>query len=140
MKRKAQAELRRDYGDWTTHPDRCAICWIPTRRLAERFGNSLELAHVISRGQSGPRADVLGNVLFLCSSCHGSQHNTGYHFNGIRWPEIKQAHLFRAKLELGELSVHELAAISGYTPRYILDLTMIKWPEPIQFERWKWGD
>ena len=138
MARKTQFELRAEYRGWTCYPDRCAICWIPTRRLDLRFSRSLELAHIISRARGGHAGDVVGNVVFLCSSCHGSQHQSGYTYDGVQWPEIRQEHLVRAKMEIGELSVHELSEVSGYTPRYILDLTRVSWPDEITVERMRW--
>ena len=134
-----QAELRAEYLAWTVYPDRCAICWIPTRRLDLRFNRSLELAHIISRARGGPAGNVVGNVLFLCSSCHGAQHQSGYVYEGVEWPDIAVRHLFRAKLELGELSVHEIAETSGYTPLYILELTHTVWPRLIESERLRWA-
>ena len=134
-----QAKLRAEYYGWTTQPERCAICWIPSQRLAGlRFNDRLELAHIISRARGGDVGNVVGNTLFLCSSCHGAQHQSGYNFNGAAWPDIKVRHLLRAKLELGELSIHDLAGISGYTPGYILDLTSGTLPGEIVSERLRW--
>ena len=101
MAKKTQTDLRSEYTAWTVYPDRCAICWIPTRRLELRFNRSLELAHIISRARGGHAGNVVGNVLLLCSSCHGSQHQGGYNYNATVWPDILTRHLFRAKLELG---------------------------------------
>jgi len=131
-------KLREEYAKWTTHPDRCAICWIPTRRLMMRFSSQLDLAHIISRARGGDAGNVVGNVLFLCSSCHGSQHMSGYTFGGVKWPEIRARHLMKAKLELGELDKSELAGISGYMPGYILDLTKGLFPPEIISERQRW--
>ena len=138
MARKTQSDLRAEYAAWTFYPDRCAICWIPTRRLDLRFGG-LEMAHIISRARGGASGNVVGNVLFLCSSCHGSQHQSGYTYDGDIWPDIRTPHLFRAKLELAELVYSEIAAISGYTSRYIFDLTRVSWPDEITAERLRWG-
>ena len=138
MPKTIKFELRALYAAWTVYPDRCAICWIPSRRLDLRLNGYLELAHVISRARGGEAANGVGNVLFLCSSCHGSQHQYGYTYNGTRWPNIELGHLLKAKLELGELSVHDTAEISGYTARYILELTQVSWPAEIVSERLKW--
>lgn len=139
-KRKTQSDLRAEYATWTTQPDRCAICWIPGSRVGYlRLGCDFELAHIITRARGGCNGNVVGNVLFLCTSCHGAQHQGGYTYDGVTWPDIMTRHLYRAKLELGELSVHEIAKISGYTARYILDLTRVSWPEQITAERMRWG-
>ena len=57
----AQANLRAEYARWTTHPARCAICWIPLRRLEGlRFNSQLEMAHIISRARAGDAGNVVG--------------------------------------------------------------------------------
>ena len=139
MPKKTQSDLRAEYTSWTVYPARCAICWIPTRRLELRFNRSLELAHLISRARGGLAGNVVGNVLLLCSSCHGAQHQSGYTHEGVPWPDIRMSHLLRAKLEIGELSILDTAKIAGYEAQYILDLTRIAWPEAITAERLRWG-
>ena len=139
-KKKTQADLRAEYMAWTHYPDRCAICWIPTRRLDLRFnGMSLELAHIISRARGGDAGNVVGNVLLLCSSCHGAQHQSGYTYDGVQWPDIADRQLLRAKKELRELDVRELAEISGYTGAHIQELTYAVWPRLIESARLRWA-
>ena len=134
-----QAELRAKYLAWTTQPNRCAICHIPVWQLASyRYHAQLELAHIISRARAGKAGNVVGNVLMLCSSCHGAQHQTHYTHDDEQWPELDYGHLLRAKLELGELSLHLIASISGYTDRYILERSRISWPVKITSEWIRW--
>ena len=140
MANKTQSDLRTEYAAWTVYPDRCAICWIPTRRLQGlRHQWRLELAHIISRARGGHAGNVVGNVLFLCSSCHGAQHNSGYVYDGTEWPDITVGHLVRAKLELGELDPEGIAGISGYTADHIWDVVQVSWPSEITAERLRWG-
>ena len=139
-KGKTQSDLRSEYESWTVYPDRCAICWIPTHRLELRFNRSLELAHIISRARGGHAGNVVGNVLFLCSSCHGAQHQTGYTYDGVSWPDILVGHLLRAKRDLGELFAPQLSVISGYTARHVLEQTRASWPEAITAERLRWNE
>ena len=136
----AQANLRAEYARWTTHPARCAICWIPLRRLEGlRFNSQLEMAHIISRARAGDAGNVVGNVIFLCSNCHGAEHSSGYHF--VRaWPDIETRHLIKAKLELGELEPYDMAKISGYTVQWIMDLASGTYPALIVSERLRWAN
>ena len=138
MGHKTQTELRAEYAAWTVYPDRCAICWIPTRQLYLRFNRSLEMAHIISRARGGHAGNVVGNVLFLCSSCHGSEHNSGHTYEGVKWPTLMTGHLLKAKLELRELDAREMSEIGGYMARYICDLTRVSWPSEITAERLRW--
>ena len=115
------------------------MCWIPSGRCAQfRFNPSLEMAHMFSRGKAGRAADCLENVLLLCSTCHGSHHQSDYIHDGIKWPNIDLCLLLKVKLEMNELNLDQLVLISGFQPRFIKHLTQVKFPEQITAERMRW--
>ena len=138
-KRKSQAQLRGEYTEWTTQPDRCAMCWIPSGRCAQfRFNPALEMAHIFSRGKAGKKADCIENVILLCSTCHGAHYSTAYVYNDILWPNIDTCLLLKVKLELNEMNLDQLTIVSGFQPRFIKHLTQVAFPKQITSERMRW--
>ncbi len=132
-----QSLLRRNYIEFTACPNRCALCWVPLRKLAEtRANNQLELAHIFSG--RGTRNSVT-NVLLLCSSCHGSHHSHRYVYNNEPWPEVTTALLLKAKKELGEFDVWRLSEAVGFQPAFLEDLACRTIPPQFQTERLKWA-
>ena len=133
-------QLRNRYWEVGTAIDRCALCGIWEHETPyHRFSAKLDMAHIISRGKGGKRANCVENVLFLCSSCHGAQHSHNYVYDGQMWPNITLPMLVRAKGELNELDAEVVASIAGWTPEYVLELVETELPEVILMEREVWA-
>ena len=112
----ALGDLRRSYLRESVWLPFCALCW------DHRPAGDLELAHIVSRGRAGKRANVACNVLFLCHECHESHHR-GAHTSagGERWPDIRDCNLVAAKAEMREINSVDLATIAGRTVEWVID-------------------
>lgn len=133
------AELRRRYRR-IKGTDKCAICWIPEKKLyGRRCCDQLQLAHIISRGVAGKKANFLTNVLMLCERCHRSQHEGGVVTDdGSYWPDVTTDIMLRVKRDRNELSTKVLAEIWGRTEDWVVTLSTVTIPPEIWSIRNQW--
>jgi len=135
----SDSDLRQLYKSHTRYPGVCALCWIPQDQCRlHRFYPDLHMAHIISRARGGQIGQCVGNVLFLCSSCHGANHECGYTYDQVKWPEVSEALLIRVKDDMCEFDPAILASIGGKTAEWYDSQRHEAIPELISAERKKW--